>query len=241
MKILVIGDLHESDFWVDHVDKNKDHVDMIVFMGDYFDSFKKVSVQEALENFKKILSLRQTLGEDKVIMLIGNHDFHYTKFCVGRYSGFSTTTFVTSGSFLDELLDSGVLVLSYAVDGYLFSHAGVSSTWFSEMIGDDMNVEDINSVFKQSPRIVEFRKDERTTSQYGDNVHQSPIWIRPNSLSTNPYGDYNQIIGHTAVDFSSMDINRAIMDNGKSLYLVDSGQREAFILDTETGECEILR
>ena len=131
MKILVIGDLHESDFWVDHVDKNKDHVDMIVFMGDYFDSFKKVSAQEALENFKKILSLRQTLGEDKVVMLIGNHDFHYTKFCMGRYSGFSTTTFVTSGSFLDELLDSGVLVLSYAVDGYLFSHAWCSSTLFA--------------------------------------------------------------------------------------------------------------
>lgn len=241
MKILIIGDIHESNFWIDHVDKNKDHIDKIVFMGDYFDSFKKVSAQEALENFKKILSLRDTLGNDKVIMLIGNHDFHYTKFCAGRYSGFSTTTFVTSGSFLDELVDGGVIVLSYETDGYLFSHAGISSTWFSEMIGDDMDVSDINDVFKQSPRIIEFRKDKRTTSQYGDNIHQSPIWIRPNSLSSDPYGEYHQIVGHTAFDFSAVDSNRTEMNNGKNLYFTDSHQREAFILDTETGECEILR
>ena len=241
MKILIIGDVHESDFWTEHVQKNKDRVEKIVFMGDYFDSFKKVSAQVAFENFKKILALRQTLGEEKVILLIGNHDFHYTKFCMGRYSGFSTTTFVLVGSFLDELVDSGTLVLSYESDGYLFSHAGVSETWFKEMIGEDSSFEDINGVFKQSPRIVEFRNDERTTSQYGDNEHQSPIWIRPNALSENPYGDYHQIVGHTAFDFSNIDSNRVTMDNGKNLYFTDSNQHEAFILDTETGECEILR
>lgn len=241
MKILIIGDIHESDFWAEHVQKNKDRVEKIVFMGDYFDSFKKVSAQVAFENFKKILALRESLGTEKVIMLIGNHDFHYTKFCMGRYSGFSTTTFVLVGSSLDELLDNGTLVLSYESDGYLFSHAGISETWFKEMIGNDMSVSDINPLFKQSPRIVEFRKDERTTSQYGDNIHQSPIWIRPNALSENSYGDYHQVVGHTAFDFSNVDSNRVTMNNGKNLYFTDSNQHEAFILDTATGECEILR
>jgi hypothetical protein len=241
MKILIIGDVHESDFWVDYVQKNKDRVEKIVFMGDYFDSFKKVSAQVASENFKKILALRESLGMEKVILLIGNHDFHYTKFCMGRYSGFSTTTFVLVGSLLDELIDNGTLVLSHQEGGYLFSHAGISETWFKEMVGEDANVEDINHLFKQSPRIVEFRNDERTTSQYGDNVHQSPIWIRPNSLSSDPYGDYHQVVGHTAFDFSGIDSNRVTMDNGKNIYFTDSNQHEAFILDTETGESEILR
>ena len=242
MKILIIGDVHESDFWVTNVNNNMDRNEKIVFMGDYFDSFKRVSAQEALENFKKIISLREKCGGgDQVIMLIGNHDFHYTKFCMSRYSGFSTTTFVTAGSYLDELIDQGTMRLTYEIDGYLFSHAGVSQTWFGEMIGGDTDVSDINHIFRQSPRIVEFRNDERTTSQYGDNEHQSPIWIRPNSLSMNPYDDYHQIIGHTAFDFSSIDSNRVTMDNGKNLYFTDSNQHEAFIFDTTTGECEILR
>lgn len=76
-KILVIPDVHGSNFWVESC-ANITQYDRIVFLGDYVDSsgFEDVSNQEMLSNFIKIIDLKKE-NQDKIILLYGNHDFGY--------------------------------------------------------------------------------------------------------------------------------------------------------------------
>lgn len=263
MKILTIGDVHGSDFWKRHVEENKDRVDCVVFMGDYFDSHDITDHKTIFKNFKEILESKDTF-EKPVVMLIGNHDFHYSSFCYGRYSGYDTNTYIVAHELVDELIHHGELQLCHVVDNFIFSHAGVSSVWFYDHVsrktkpvkgylqphGDSPqivkhkkeSINELQQLFVDSPRIVNFVDDYRTRSAYGDDPHQTPIWIRPSSLLKYPYdGDYHQVVGHTAFNFQNIDINYNEMANGKNLYCVDSHQREAFIIDTESGDSEILR
>lgn len=48
----------------------------VIFIGDYFDSHDEYSTVEQIQNFKDIIEYK-TNSTKKVIMLIGNHDYHY--------------------------------------------------------------------------------------------------------------------------------------------------------------------
>ena len=74
--IVVIGDIHGRDTWKDIV-KRHPNAYKFVFVGDFFDSFK-LSVEVMLNNFKEISDFKKE-NPDKVILLCGNHDFHYLK------------------------------------------------------------------------------------------------------------------------------------------------------------------
>lgn len=77
MKIIVNPDVHGRHFWEESA-KLINEMDKIIFLGDYFDpyDFEKISVKEAIKNFKKILEFKKN-NIDKVILLFGNHKlFH---------------------------------------------------------------------------------------------------------------------------------------------------------------------
>ena len=83
-KTIVIADVHGRDHWKQIVAQEKD-ADTVIFLGDYFDSFD-ISAVEQMHNFKEIVEFKETSftnagTEDqhktRVIMLIGNHDYHY--------------------------------------------------------------------------------------------------------------------------------------------------------------------
>jgi predicted phosphodiesterase len=84
-KILVIPDIHGRDYWKKVVNQHIDDVDQIVFLGDYFDSFD-IKPLFQIHNFKEIMEIRKMFS-DKVITLIGNHDYHYLRFTNSQYSG----------------------------------------------------------------------------------------------------------------------------------------------------------
>ncbi len=73
MKTIFIGDIHGRDVWKTIIDNETPN--RVVFMGDYFDSFD-ISPAEQQYNFKEIIEFKEK-GECEVIMLVGNHDFHY--------------------------------------------------------------------------------------------------------------------------------------------------------------------
>ena len=84
MKTIIIGDVHGRDQWKQIVAQEKD-ADTVIFLGDYFDSFD-ISAVEQMHNFKEIVEFKETsftnAGTDdqhktQVILLIGNHDYHY--------------------------------------------------------------------------------------------------------------------------------------------------------------------
>lgn len=77
MKIIVNPDVHGRHFWEESA-KLINEMDKIIFLGDYFDpyDFEKISVEDAIENFQKIIKFKQRY-DDKIILLFGNHKlFH---------------------------------------------------------------------------------------------------------------------------------------------------------------------
>jgi hypothetical protein len=57
------------------------------------------------------------------------------------------------------------------------------------------NVTEINEGFNRDRNILVFDGIDNT----GDDIIQSPIWIRPRSLLESPLPGYSQIVGHTPV------------------------------------------
>ena len=79
MKIVALGDTHGRDMWKTIV-KIEEDFDKLLFIGDYFDTRDDIDASTQIQNFKEILEFKKE-NPDKVILLIGNHDFHYLKGC----------------------------------------------------------------------------------------------------------------------------------------------------------------
>ena len=73
MKTVAIGDVHGRSLWKLIV--NQENPDRVIFIGDYFDSFD-IKTEEQINNFLDIIEYKKSSGKE-VIMLIGNHDYHY--------------------------------------------------------------------------------------------------------------------------------------------------------------------
>lgn len=194
-KIVCWGDLHGRNCWKDIVAQNS-NADLYISIGDYLDTHENITGEQQLENFKDILQFKRD-NKEKVILLIGNHDFHYMSFVMEHYSGFQSGMQYIFKTTLEEALKEDLLQMCHIQDKYLFSHAGVSKTWLNSTmsIGLKENVDEhINDVFLHQPtKYFTFKG----VNPYGDDITQSPIWIRPQSLFEDGLKEFIHIVGHT--------------------------------------------
>lgn len=192
-KIIAVGDTHGRDTWRKVVENNSDF-DLMIFIGDYFDSFD-IDVMTQMHNFRDIITFKRE-NMDKVITLMGNHDFHYTSGCIGSYSGFNHSTLYNMRLELDGLIKEGILTIGYQIDKFLFTHAGVTQTWCNENGIDTTDlVNSLNDNLIYKPTVYNFRPG-KNQSPYGDDVTQGPLWVRPLSLLDDGL-DYIHVVGHT--------------------------------------------
>lgn len=209
MKTVVIADVHGRDLWKQIVAQEID-ADRFIFLGDYFDSFD-ISGLIQMANFKEIVEFKETSGKE-VIMLIGNHDYHYfPEIEESSTSGYQYRMAPAIKQLIDE--NRKYLQVAYRIDEFVFTHAGISSEWLDDFVPSwklDTMVDQINDLFKYTPnnlcyrsyRITDADKGEWIGSRgYGDETYQGPMWIRPRALmSVNRDTLRNQIIqvvGHT--------------------------------------------
>lgn len=192
MKIVAIGDIHGLDTWKEIVKLHPD-ADKYVFIGDYFDSFDIYPVVQ-IQNFKEILEFKND-NMDKVELLIGNHDFHYTNLTLQKYSGFNNVMSFDYGNLVNENISNRNLKMIFKYNDFIFSHAGISKTW---AMNYNLNINDIESevnlLFKYNPSAFEFVHG--VCDGTGSSVEHSPIWIRPNALIKDKI-DGIHIFGHT--------------------------------------------
>jgi len=231
MKRIIIGDIHGKDVWRKIV-QNRNPDDVVVFMGDYFDSFN-VPSEKQLENFNGIVTYKRMFPEN-TILLVGNHDFQYLKTIFGeRYSGFDPSFVEKFGQALESAMDV-LQMCYYGGDDYLFSHAGISTTWCKDNgidIKDDF-VSEINALFKTKPSAFSFNR--ACSSPYGDDKEQSPIWIRPDALYSDNFFVGTQVVGHTRVETPQIYSN-----NDKKILLVDTLDRGQYSI-LEDGLVKIM-
>ena len=200
MKTVFIGDIHGRDVWKNIIEVEKPN--RVVFIGDYFDSFD-ISPAEQQYNFKEIIEFKEK-GECEVIMLVGNHDFHY--YPGGeQYSGYQRGAAPANRQLLEE--NKHHLQMCYLMDNILCSHAGISHDWLVTQngYGNEPIDEFVNHIWQHRPNSFMFFGLDPT----GDSQTQTPIWIRPLSLlrgnrDTFLKEKYIQIVGHTQVNMIDM-------------------------------------
>ena len=185
---LAIGDIHGRNYWERYLQEDFSE---FYILGDYFDS-PDISFSRQYLNFSKICKAARQ--DPRIKLCIGNHDYHYMKKVRDqRYSGFQYRHWPEIAQILEQNIDL-LKVLYVTPDHYIVSHAGLSATFMEKMNGLGVTcIEDINGAFDQDRNILNFDGYEI----HGDDLTQSPIWIRPQSLCSDPVAAYSQIVGHT--------------------------------------------
>lgn len=195
MKVVALGDTHGRTIWKSIVIQEAD-ADLFVFIGDYFDTHYNVTPNQQIENFKDILEFKKK-NQNKVILLLGNHDFHYLKGVQEKYSGFQKFFQMDINEVLEPAVASGLVQMCFIYDKFVFTHAGVTNTWCVRNGIDKNNLEEsINQAFMTDLDSFYFAYGPNM-SQTGDDVTQSPIWVRLPSLFEDAVTGYVYVVGHT--------------------------------------------
>lgn len=196
MKITVIGDVHGTNTWKTIINKENDS-DKIIFLGDYFDSWD-IEPMDQIENFKDIIEYKSN-NIDKVILLLGNHDYFIDLNLQSKVSGYNGLYSFRYQELVNKYIKKDYFKIIYIENKYMFSHAGLSRIWLKNLGFDfeNDNVEVfVNDLLKYKPNTFDFTPGKRS-DPYGDDTSQTPIWIRRPSLANCRYGDYVHVIGHT--------------------------------------------
>ena len=197
MKTVILGDTHGRRHWEQIV--IDEAPDRIIFIGDYFDSYNDYTAAEQMSNFKQIINCKLMLesGQSEVIILIGNHDYHYMRGITEHYSGYQAGARPAIEQLLYE--NRQHMQMAYGMNGFIFSHAGVSYDWLQlHGYDNESNLIDwINDMWKYKPKVFGFSGRD----PYGDSKISSPIWIRPYSLQQanrdTLRDQFIQVVGHT--------------------------------------------
>jgi len=214
MRIGIIGDIHGRKSWEKIITDSS--VDKWVFIGDYFDSRgPNITGQQQLENFRDIIAFKKAYPE-KVILLTGNHDFHYINGVGETYSGYQAAYAISFGEEINAAIRDGLLQMCYLVDTYFISHAGITKTWASANLEsyplvNDTFVDEINDLFYYKPNVFKFTAGEYASST-GNDITQTPIWVRPEALLDDMVEGITCIVGHTNVSHIRFKENLVMID-----------------------------
>lgn len=192
MKYIILGDIHGKTIWKDILDNES--FDLAIFEGDYVDTHGNESPEQQLNNLEDILNYKED-NPEKVILLRGNHDMSELGYSWAKCSGFNRAVFEGMQSLKDRYLRLTQWVFIDEESKYLFSHAGVSSQWLSEVA----KLDDIHQINSLEPSEIFGFWPTKMSDYYGTSPTQPPTWIRPQTLVECMVKDYTQIVGHTPV------------------------------------------
>ena len=234
-KLLIIPDVHGRTFWKNAVEKYKDEVEKIIFLGDYLDRYEDEGItrKEEIENFKEIIAFKQE-NKDKVVMLLGNHDVHYIWREFPRSTRYnSSESYNIRELFLSHL---SLFQLAYGhIVGekkYLFTHAGLMASWYErnkETIGE-LTVDNLNSL-KDTTRGISALGElsnyrtwifgEESGSIVWSDVHERFDSETLPKENENPKEFDFQIFGHTKLRLGPIKTEKWACIDCKKAFLLD--------------------
>lgn len=252
-KILIIPDVHGREFWIEpcaHIDD----YDKVIFLGDYVSPYpyEKITNAHAMKIFKEIIKFKKE-NNDKVVLLMGNHDFSYinSNICECR------TDYVNYNK-LNKLYTSNIKLFDLAWETtindkrYFFSHAGVRKSWFNTWIKNKLfewnneglpDAEYFNNLFHAT---YDNGRNYETKSTHDFEIamgiysryrgwdgwdNGSIVWADINEYSDENNIEYPNvyfICGHTQLQ------DTPIVEN----WVADLDVRQAFVLNTKNGIIE---
>ena len=141
IRILVVPDVHGRTFWKEPVNKYFDQVDRIVFLGDYLDPYRdegeEHTPESVYDNLMEIIQLKLDYKE-KVILLKGNHDQHYSSrrfYDLARGSRCDKLNWDKYHKVFNQNRDLFQLAYLENVKDtpYVFTHAGLTVYWLNKV------------------------------------------------------------------------------------------------------------
>jgi hypothetical protein len=196
MKVLAIGDLHGKDCWKEI---NLTHYDRVIFIGDYVDS-PTIEDKTIVANLKEIIELKVKLSE-KVVLLLGNHDIQYMDYPNYQCSGFNWRI-------KDELAtvfqsNRHLFQVAYQSSNWLFTHAGVTNTFFHatfKKLPNDLGEHTVASVLNDLQASPNQSKLHIAGQGRGGFFPYSGVtWADMKESAIDYLPGLHQVVGHTRV------------------------------------------
>lgn len=186
-KTLAVGDIHCKPWIIDKVSELVENYDKIVFVGDIIDDWS-ATPQDSVDTAKKLYLLYREYP-DKIVVTKSNHDLLiYYRQARGQIGGIPASRYmlwdIPENKYLVDWLSSLPVVTD--IDGVLYSHAGVTSSFMQWVIDESAAADSkqaINFINKVDPKYLQGYSD-------------SPIWARPYGTEYDKW-DAGQVFGHT--------------------------------------------
>ena len=131
---VVLGDIHGSTYWETVIAENPDC--MYVFLGDYLDPYEVIPTCSLIRNLKRIIELKKDRPDD-IVLLLGNHDLHYFCTHIEKSSRYDNEIAIEASELFRE--NAHLFVNAFQVSNIIFTHAGISETWFFDDFKGDAN------------------------------------------------------------------------------------------------------
>ena len=149
---LILPDIHGRLFWKSAIDlfSKDEYPDLkIIFLGDYLDpypSLENISKTDAIFNFEKIIEYAK--NDDRIILLLGNHDFHYIYHnddCRIDRKNFDyiRNLFINYKSLFKIAYEENINDITY-----LYTHAGITDGWYT-------HIKNLGNFMQANPRLSE--------------------------------------------------------------------------------------
>lgn len=234
---LVIPDIHQAIGRANHLlNSLRGKYDSVVFLGDYFDSFRRIfSATETAEWLRSLIE-----KNENYTFLVGNHDIRYLYInSAYEYScaGFQPTEAKRVNKILAPYLDRFDFIR--VVGDYVLSHAGITK----ELIG--VSFQDCGYEF--FPKLNEKIKGKVNTGfvdmfllagydRGGTQPYGGITWCDVQNYK--PTEGINQLFGHT----QRKDVVYISSDNSEN-YMIDTDMRTAaFLIESDNKtHIEILK
>lgn len=231
MLIGIIPDVHQTTHFIKMVEENINRVDKLVFLGDYVDNWQaekwwNVSSNNPINIVNKVVSYKQKYP-NKIDLLLGNHCLSYLSSnpISKRVSGHQHQHDKEIAQVFLDNIKYFKIVVEY--ESWVISHAGFSKTWVDNQTKKGWN--------KQTQSIIDWCNEMIIKNNFhyfdwtghisasGDEITQTPTWIRPFSLARDPYFK-NQIVGHSETEFAPIFVKNKYIN----LVLVDSPEHTVY-------------
>ncbi len=199
MKVQAIGDVHGLPYWKQLVDMS---CHKIVFLADYTDSYT-IGNRAIYDNLLDIIEFKRQ-NDDKVELLLGNHDMQYFYFPEYRCSGFRPEMAPDLQTLFRDNKD--LFKVAYQYESHLFTHAGVTNNWLKlaedklkqyGMTGLDNIGEALNIMNETSYRWMINNVGYERGGLRGD--YGGPTWADKKETWFDAISGIKQYVGHTPV------------------------------------------
>ena len=257
-KVLVVPDIHGGTFWKEPVQEYIDQVDRIVFLGDYLDPYRQFEDEHnsdaVFNNMMDIVNLKLN-NKDKVVLLKGNHDFHYTSkramelACASRCDKRNWHKFNKLFNDYDDLFKLAHLESIKGIT-YLFSYAGITTYWINKVnaklwkmndrdisIADQAIIDKINDLEydlegqNMLAIIGEYRTiiGEKTGSILWTDIEEHAFPVAPNAYGLDKVF---QVFGHSRLDSKKVDMiefENIVLIDSEQCFMIDEGKEEKIV------------